>query len=236
MSDFPYLSQPPDSCRDFLGMCGEIFSSEFSKAIDLRIRGFDAMIESSNSDPMLQSSGNRLSDVFIRDQSRRCWLELMINSVDVLAIKLREQDNEPPWYLLQKSRSSLQGYDGQSDDAPAPAAAAARGIQQIVLRSPDLKTAWMRSQLATAWLPPTRDFNPGHHGAPLVFHGTNTSNLYPETIAALCQGRICLQGNPNQWPHGGSFIPLSMVFAPSYGPFSLAMLPLQVYKGVRKKI
>src|SRR5204862_6275029 len=116
--------------------------------------------------------------------------------------------------------------------APAPAAAAAagrRGIQQIVLRGPGLKTAWMRIPLATAWQPPVRDFTPQQHGAPMVFHGTNVSDLRSDWLVKLCEGNIRLHGNANQMAPWGVFHPsfyglrsfLSAVFADEVGTLML---------------
>src|SRR5207247_459335 len=84
------LTKAPDSCGDFLNLCEKIFSWEFCKAIESRIRDFDAMIEAgSSSNPW--SSHVSLSDPFIRDRSRAVWLESILNSIDMLSINLREQ-------------------------------------------------------------------------------------------------------------------------------------------------
>ena len=164
-----YFFEPPDSCYDFLNMCKMIFSQAFVKSLKSRISGFDALVGTNDNNFTSHDPCIPLSDLFIKEDSRSDWLELMIDSINMLCLK----------------------FSTNLDDAPAPAAAD-NIIKQITLRGTNLKTAWMQHPTTSVWQPPTPNFTPQQPATPMIFHGTTPRPLTPAGIDTLCRGQIRL--------------------------------------------
>ncbi|KAK2798309.1 hypothetical protein FQN50_008865 [Emmonsiellopsis sp. PD_5] len=133
-------------------------------------------------DRLVVSHGTSLADVFISERSRISWLRFILVAIYLKLCKTRAE--APSAYLRS---------------LPSPS------VEQIVLRGPNLKEAWIQCPQTASWEPPTANFSPQQAGKPMIFNGAATNCVPPGEFHQLCSS-LGLGGSvPNQMAPFGVF-------------------------------